>query len=123
MPSISPRRRIASCSGSRTIQIWDSEIGDLEVKPFGDRGEPRNSIAISPKKQQQQQRILTDGGSRELQIWDAVTGNRVGESLEGHRGALYSVAYSPDGERIVSGSSNHSVRVWEVMKPLQSRPL
>src|SRR6202044_2206698 len=32
--------------------------------------------------------------------------------LEGHKGPVSSVACSPDGQRIVSGSGDNTVRVW-----------
>jgi WD40 repeat protein len=33
--------------------------------------------------------------------------------LEGHIGSVSSVAFSPDGRRIVSGSDDTSIRVWD----------
>ncbi|KAE9400481.1 hypothetical protein BT96DRAFT_647096 [Gymnopus androsaceus JB14] len=33
--------------------------------------------------------------------------------MEGHTDEVNSVAFSPDGRRIVSGSSDHSVQVWD----------
>ena len=33
--------------------------------------------------------------------------------LQGHQGAVTSVAFTPDGSRIVSGSADRTVRVWE----------
>ncbi len=35
--------------------------------------------------------------------------------LRGHEGPVKSIAYSPDGQRIVSGSSDKMVRVWDVL--------
>ena len=32
--------------------------------------------------------------------------------LEGHRGTVWSVAFSPDGHRVVTGSSDNTARVW-----------
>jgi WD40 repeat protein len=37
----------------------------------------------------------------------------VGEPLE-NASAVLSIAYSPDGRRIVSGSSDNTVRIWDV---------
>ena len=35
-------------------------------------------------------------------------------TLQGHRGYVTSVAYSPDGSHIVSGSWDKTIRVWSV---------
>jgi WD40 repeat protein len=34
-------------------------------------------------------------------------------TLEGHSGGVTSVAFSPDGKRIVSGSYDNTVKVWD----------
>jgi WD40 repeat protein len=47
-----------------------------------------------------------------VRVWDATTGE-VLASLEGHTHAVYSVAFSPDGGRIASGSHDDTVRVWD----------
>jgi len=45
-------------------------------------------------------------------VWDSSTG-KVQNVLEGHTNGVWSVAFSPDGSRIVSGSFDNSVRVWD----------
>jgi hypothetical protein len=45
-------------------------------------------------------------------VWDAETGRDV-LSLKGHGSAVFSVAYSPNGKRIVSCSWDHTVKVWD----------
>ena len=45
-------------------------------------------------------------------MWDAGSGEQVGAPLKGHRKAVVSVAFSPDGKRIVSGSGDHTIRLW-----------
>jgi len=45
-------------------------------------------------------------------VWDAGSGEQVGAPLKGHRKAVVSVAFSPDGKRIVSGSGDHTIRLW-----------
>src|SRR6516164_11786216 len=34
--------------------------------------------------------------------------------LIGHRGGVNSVAFSPDGKRVVTGSGDHTARVWDL---------
>jgi WD40 repeat protein len=52
-------------------------------------------------------------------------GSAVGKPLEGHTGYVLSVAYSPDGRHIISGSYDKTIRIWNaetgsaVGKPLE----
>ena len=38
----------------------------------------------------------------------------MGQPLTGHTDAVSSVAFSPDGRTLVTGSADHSVRLWEL---------
>ena len=45
-----------------------------------------------------------------FQIWRADTGD-LDNTLKGHAGSVFSVAYSPDGVYIVSGSGDKTIKV------------
>ncbi|HZE17591.1 MAG TPA: WD40 repeat domain-containing protein [Mycobacterium sp.] len=47
-----------------------------------------------------------------LRVWDAGTGLPVGAPLTGHPNWVTSVALSPDGKLIVSGSADNTLRLW-----------
>ena len=49
-------------------------------------------------------RIVSGSDDKTLRLWDADTGQPIGAPLTGHTGGVCSVAFSPDGRRIVSGS-------------------
>ena len=36
------------------------------------------------------------------------------QTLEGHSDGIFSVAYSPDGTKIISGSADTTVKIWGV---------
>ena len=104
--------KIISGSDDKTIKIWDANTGQCLNTLEGHSGYIF-SVAYSPDGK----RIIS--GSRkkipgkyfwsndkivgEIKIWDANTGECL-KTLEGHSGYIFSVAYSPDGKRIISGS-------------------
>jgi WD40 repeat protein len=48
----------------------------------------------------------------ELKVWDAGTGQEIMD-FRGHTGLIQSVAFSPDGKRLVSSSYDQTVKVWD----------
>ena len=51
------------------------------------------------------------------------SGDAIGMPLEGHSGYVISVAFSPDGSRIVSGSRDNNIRLWDAkMSDIQVIP-
>jgi WD40 repeat protein len=61
-------------------------------------------------------RIVSRSGfkDRSIRIWDAAKGVQVGEPLHGHESRVYSIAISPDGKHIFSGSSDCMIRIWDI---------
>ena len=47
-------------------------------------------------------------------LWNAHTGQRKA-ILKGHTGNVYSVAFSPDGGTLASGSGDATIRLWDVV--------
>ena len=43
-------------------------------------------------------------------VWDAQI---LANTLEGHADVVFSVSYSPDGKKIISGSWDGTLRIWD----------
>ena len=57
------------------------------------------------------ERTVSGSDDLAVRIWDMGIGQCVGEPLRGHGGLMSSVAISGDGQRILSRSTDRTVRI------------
>ena len=60
-----------------------------------------------------QRRVVTGSGDNSARVWDLPGATPVTAVLEGHRGAVGSLAFSPDGKRVATGFADNTARVWD----------
>lgn len=56
--------------------------------------------------------LVSGGGDKLIRIWSEKDGRQIRE-LKGHEAAVTSVQFSRDGQRIISGSLDQTVRFWD----------
>lgn len=117
---------IVAVLGDQRVAIRDAQSGALRcplLKPMIESGKTR-SIAFSPDS-----RYLATAvsGKNMAQVWDLATGEKVGVGMS-HPGDIYglwSIRFSPDGKRLVTGHKDGRIRTFDwrtgelVGKPLQ----
>ena len=104
-------RAVTTCNDG-SLRRWDLPSGDWFGRQVGEplRGHSRGapiSLAITPDGSE----IISGGQDFTARRWNLETGRQVGEPLK-HATFVEAVAYSPDGEQIVTGSGQR-IRVWD----------
>ena len=116
-------------AGQDGLHFWDLATGKelrSSATPTGDlysqlliTPDGRTAIAGSVKgevsRQETGSSTKTDSdGAGQLYLWDLPSGRQI-RTLEGHRGAIRSLALSGDGRLLASGSADQTVRLWELI--------
>ncbi|WNG94321.1 TIR domain-containing protein [Mycobacterium sp. ITM-2016-00318] len=115
-------QRLAIASADGTVRMWNADTGTLVGDPIDPGQGPLTSVAFSPDGR----RLAIGGGDTSVgvssdhdgtvRLWDVKTFRPVGEPRR-HGERVNSVAFSPDGNRIVSGGNEGdntgSVRLWD----------
>jgi WD40 repeat protein len=86
------------------VVLWDV-ASRRERAAFYQKG--CRAVALSPDG-----RTVAAAEASAVNLWDVECGKRRA-TLKGHKGAVWSVAFAPDGKLVLSGAKDGGVRLWE----------
>jgi len=99
-------RFLLTAAGNGLITVWS--MGNWErVVPVQEKGVV-HCIDFSPDHNL----FVAVGRTGQPRIWNIETGELVME-LKGQDKTIWSVAYSPKGDRIATGSADNTIRIWD----------
>jgi WD40 repeat protein len=104
----SPDGKLLATGGYRTVKLWERPAA-RKVRDLPALAAKPRSIAVSPDGAWFA--VGEESGMIEL---FAASGEGPAKSFSGHTGPVLALAFSADGKQILSGSSDKSLRVWNV---------
>ncbi|XP_064097957.1 U3 small nucleolar RNA-associated protein 15 homolog [Macrobrachium nipponense] len=106
MVSPASEQIILSGSYDHTVKLWDTRTGTSILSV--DHGAPVESILCYPSGG-----VFVSAGGNEVRVWDAV-GGKLLSKLSQHHKTITSLAFASDKKRLLSGSLDSHVKIYDV---------
>lgn len=113
---------VAAGSLDKSVRVWDIQTGQLVVRLEGEHGHKDSvySVAFAPSGN----RLVSGSLDKTIKMWELSTNNRFVagghqpsgkciRTFEGHKDFVLSVALTPHGDWVLSGSKDRGVQFWD----------
>lgn len=110
--ALAPDGQALAVATHLAVDVWD--LAAKEIRMSLSQSSPVHAVAYAPDG-----RTLAVATRRRVTLWDT-TGGASRAALKGHDKLINSIAFTPDGRALLSGSNDGTVRVWDVASGRQS---
>jgi WD40 repeat protein len=104
-------KRALSGGKDKSLRLWDLQTGKQLALFEG--MEAVRFLAVSPDGLTVAVGHWPQGGKGALTLWDVEKRQQI-RDFPGHTRDVTSIAFSPDGKRLLSSSLDHTVRIWDI---------
>ena len=101
---------LASASGDNTVKLWDVETGS-EIRTFTGHTAIVRTVAFDHAGK----RLVSGGYDTKTRVWDVASGKQIATAHATGGGAVFGVAFSPDGKRFAACGTNESAQLFATL--------
>ncbi|MBA4192534.1 MAG: hypothetical protein C0467_31590 [Planctomycetaceae bacterium] len=101
---------LVSAGSDNTVKLWDVETGS-EIRTFTGHTGLVRTVAIDNAGK----RLVSGGYDTKIRVWDVASGKQIATAHGGGGGAVFGVAFSPDGTRFAACGTNESVQLFATL--------
>jgi WD40 repeat protein/serine/threonine protein kinase len=108
--SLSPDGRLLAAAGrDQPVTIWNLALGSREGS-YQANSRVVRQVAFAPDGQS----LLIDSQHRDVRRWRYHESQDLPQVLQGHDKEAWTLAFSPDGSLLASGSDDNTIKIWDV---------